>query len=219
MSNFNAKSEAVNRIARMPIPQGDEPLTGLTVTLLAFETDGVAAGLVGGNSAQFQAMVIKAQKKLLRQRGAIVKVATIQLNTVLQWAGDEPKPLTLLDRLVFVAEMFNAAIRNHRVLPVRNDDFHQQLQQFIKDAKASIFLANETPAVSTAFPTSAVFTALEESENARHMAEEQLVQAKAKPIQFAISQWRKKLTGQNEPRYHHTCPIVPASSGEGGLTP
>ena len=119
----------------MPIPQGDEPLTDLTVTLLAFETDGVTAGLVGGNSALFQTMVVKAQKKLLRQRGATVRVATIKLDTVLQWAGDEPKPLTLLDRLVFIAEVFNAVILNHRATPERGDELYQQLQQVIRDAK------------------------------------------------------------------------------------
>jgi len=68
----------------LPIPLTG-PLTGLTVTLLAFETDAVAGFTVGGNSAHFQWMVNRAAKRLLEHRGATVNIRTITMAETMQW--------------------------------------------------------------------------------------------------------------------------------------
>jgi len=134
MSNKNAVNDAINRINKLPIPPEPERLDGLTVTLLDFETDGVTGGLVGGNSATYQRMVNRAGTKLLKRRGAIVKVTTVKLDAVLQWDGEQ-KPLTLMDRLLDMAEVLNAVIMEHRDQPARGDEFHKRLEQVIKDAR------------------------------------------------------------------------------------
>lgn len=139
MSFLNAKAEAQNRIARLPIPQGDEPLDGLTITLMNFENDTVAAGLVGGNSSKFQFMCNKAAAKLLKARGAEVQSLIVRLNSVVHWSSEsETKPLSVFDRLLFAAEVLNACIQNNRELPRRGDELHQQLQQTIKDAQTML---------------------------------------------------------------------------------
>ena len=186
MGYFSAVVEGERRIKLLPIPPEPTPLIGLEITLLNFETDSVAGGLVGGNSATFQAMVNRAIKKNLRHRGARVNLATVKLDSILKWNDDSKVP-SLVERLLDMAEVFNAVIMEYREKPVCGDDLHRRLQQLIKDEHARIIPENETPTV---------ITALEESENARLKAEEQLVQAKAKPIRFAISQWQKKLSGQ-----------------------
>lgn len=138
MSQRNAENEAARRISKMPIPPEPEHLQGCTITLLNFETDGVAGGLVGGNSATFQSMCNKAAKKMLKARGAQVKTVTVKLDTVVRWDTDDAKPQTLVDKLVFAAEVFNAVICNHRVLPTYHDILHKELIELIKEAKHSL---------------------------------------------------------------------------------
>ena len=135
MSFAIATKEAENRVNHLPIPPAPERLDGLTVTLVNFETDGVAAGLVGGNSATFQRMINRAARQLLKDRGATVKLDLIKLDHAIQWATDEAPPLTRTDKLLFVAEMFDAVLRNHRTLPEPGGEFHRQLIALVKDCQ------------------------------------------------------------------------------------
>jgi len=80
----SAQTEAKRRIGYLPIPPTGS-LTGLTINLLAFETDAVAGFLAGGNSALFQWMVNRAAKRILEKRGATVKVRTVTLAETMEW--------------------------------------------------------------------------------------------------------------------------------------
>lgn len=137
MSQISALVEANRRIQKLPIPPAPARLDGLTVTLMNFETDGVAGGMVGGNSATFQKMVNRAAIKMLKERGARVKLTTVKLDAVVRWETDT-KPLTMFDKLLFACEVFNAVIVDHRALPANNDEFHRQLVQTIREAKVRL---------------------------------------------------------------------------------
>ena len=78
----SAQHEAANRLAKLPIP-ADARLDGYTVTLIEFDADATAGLLVGGNSAEFQSMVNRALKKLLKKRGALVVFRRIKLSDTL----------------------------------------------------------------------------------------------------------------------------------------
>ena len=84
MSWLSAMKEAEQRMKKLPIPK-EGSLAGLTVTLMDFETDSVAGGLVGGQSAMFQTMVNRAMTKLLKKRGAMVDVVVIKLDRAIKW--------------------------------------------------------------------------------------------------------------------------------------
>jgi len=137
MSYFSAVVEGERRIKLLPIPPEPVPLVGLEVTLINFETDSVAGGLVGGNSATFQTMTNRAMLKNLRKRGARVNLSTIKLDAILKWSDDTKAP-SLVERLTDMAEIFNAVILENRETPKCGDDMHRQLQQLIKDAHARL---------------------------------------------------------------------------------
>ncbi len=137
MSWSSAVAEAERRIKKLPIPPEPTPLDGLEVTLINFESDSIAAGMVGGNSATFQAMTNRAAVKILKKRGARVNIVTMRMDNVLKWDG-ESKPPTLIDRLLFMAEVFNAVVLGHRENPKRNDELHTELQKLIKEGKSPL---------------------------------------------------------------------------------
>ena len=96
----NAVKEAARRIAALPIPPPPDKtpageyitrdLSGLRINLLDFDSDTVCQTLTGMVPVVFHKTVIRAMKRDLEKRGAVVYYKMVTVADTLQWRKAGP---------------------------------------------------------------------------------------------------------------------------------
>lgn len=80
-----AKAEADRRIAQLPLPPEPARLDGLKITVLDFDSDAVCLLLTGVQPVIFHKTVIRAMRRQLESRGAIVHFKMIPIADTMDW--------------------------------------------------------------------------------------------------------------------------------------